>query len=68
MEDKVIWFAAPKNRIQTTHVFTNDEQVFLKREIPKSSSLKYHGEVWYPINFQWVSVIETRNNSIYQSA
>ncbi len=41
------------NVIKTQHVFSEDNQVFIKQEMTsngKTTSIK-----WFPVNFQWVS-------------
>lgn len=50
------------NSIKTKHVFTNNNQVYLKMD--KHNSLKNkktdHQIEWFPINFQWIPVIEVQ--------
>ncbi|MBU2904025.1 hypothetical protein KO529_04445 [Arenibacter algicola] len=53
--------------IETQHVFSEDNQVFLKRNMIESSNGKTLKDQWYPINFQWVSDMELRNNLALQS-
>lgn len=57
MENKVIWFATPNNTAPTKNVFYKDQQVFTKSENQESGLPENHGEVWYPINFQWIPVL-----------
>lgn len=53
--------------IQTQHVFSKDNQVFLKGNIVESSNGKIIQDQWFPINFLWVSDMELRQNLIQQS-
>ncbi|MCK0192081.1 hypothetical protein MWU84_19010 [Arenibacter sp. F20364] len=53
--------------IETQHVFSEDNQVFLKRNMKESSNGTVIKDQWYPINFQWVSDVKLRNNLIRQS-
>jgi len=57
MENKVIWFAMPNNTVQTKNVFYKDLEVFHKNETQKPGLPENRGEVWYPINFQWIPVL-----------
>ena len=40
--------------IKTKHVFIEDDKVFVKRDTQESALPDNHGEMWYPINFQWI--------------
>ncbi len=42
--------------IATKHVFTEDEQVFMKRDPEEPNGMEIEDEIWYPINFQWIPV------------
>lgn len=57
MENKVIWFATPNNTVQTKDIFYKDQQTLSKRESQESHFPESNGEVWYPINFQWIPVL-----------
>lgn len=39
--------------IETQHVFTENDQVFIKNS---NSSTKSNNEMWSPIQFKWVSI------------
>lgn len=41
--------------IETQHVFTENQQVFLKNKTCKNGTTL---EEWYPINFQWITVLK----------
>ena len=46
-----------KKGIQTKHVFSENNQVFIKNNegfTPKN----VNEEVWFPINFQWIPVVK----------
>ena len=53
-----------KEIIKTKYVFTENNQVYLKMD--KNSSLKNkktdHLMEWFPINFQWIPVVELQKN------
>ncbi|MCM4151108.1 hypothetical protein DHD05_05840 [Arenibacter sp. N53] len=53
--------------IETQHVFSENNQVFLKRNMVESSNGKTLKDQWHPINFQWISDMELRNNLALQS-
>ena len=53
--------------IETQHVFSENNQVFLKRNMLQASNGSIPKDQWYPINFQWVSDMELRNNLVLQS-
>ncbi|MDL5513511.1 hypothetical protein QSE00_16920 [Arenibacter sp. M-2] len=53
--------------IETQHVFSEDNQVFIKRNRVESSNGSILKDQWYPINFQWVSDMELRKNLALQS-
>lgn len=52
-----------KSKINTKHVFEKDNQVYLKNE-DKNTSKKIIESDYYPINFQWIPVIEVQNSLI----
>lgn len=54
--------------IETQHVFSENNQVYLKKGNTTSSSitLKTKGQ-WFPVNFQWMPVMELKNNLENQS-
>ncbi len=53
--------------IETQHVFSENDQVFLKQEHAENNILSIKNkEGWHPINFQWIPVI-TLNNSLQNS-
>ncbi len=41
--------------IETQHVFTENQQVYLKNKTFKNGTIL---EEWSPINFQWVTVVQ----------
>lgn len=48
------------NGIQSAHVFSSNDQVFIKKCNAFSSNgkvIKINEEDWSPINFQWIPVI-----------
>jgi hypothetical protein len=53
--------------IETQHVFSEDNQVFLKRSMVEPSNGTILRDEWFPINFQWVSDMELRNSLRLQS-
>ena len=60
----LIWVEKIKNNtmlhetIKTKHVFSDENQVFLKA----TEETTINNEEWYPINFQWIPIIELQNN------
>ncbi|EAR01238.1 hypothetical protein [Maribacter sp. HTCC2170] len=42
--------------IKTQHVFTADNQVFLRKENDIQTQSDLHSEEWLPINFQWATI------------
>lgn len=42
--------------IKTKRVFIEDNQVFMRRDTDKQSFSDRHGEVWYPIQLEWICV------------
>jgi len=46
-------------KIKTTHVYTKNNKVFLKNN---SSNKSLESDEWYPINFQWIPVIELQKS------
>lgn len=42
--------------IKTKRVFIEDNQMFMRRGTEEQSFSDQHGEVWYPIQLEWVSV------------
>jgi len=64
MEDIGNPFGRYHNAIETRHVFLQDSQVLLKT---KNQNRSCNGEEWYPINFQWIPVLELERNLIHQS-
>ncbi|WP_339712933.1 hypothetical protein [uncultured Kriegella sp.] len=53
--------------IQTQHVFSENDQVYLKIDSVEIASEKTFEDQWSPINFQWISDFELRKNFINQS-
>lgn len=43
--------------IKTQHVYSEKSQVFIKKEIRGETQTE---EEWFPINFQWIPVMELR--------
>ncbi|MUH38136.1 hypothetical protein D9O36_19975 [Zobellia amurskyensis] len=41
--------------IETQHVFSENNQVFLKNNFTRNSTVE---EEWSPINFQWIPVVQ----------
>lgn len=52
--------------IKTKYVFIEDGQVFIKRDTQESALPDSHGEVWYPINFQWMPIKVWDQNLTHQ--
>jgi|GEM_PF-1017854 len=48
--------------IETQHVFSENNQVYLKKEQDKPTTSLGGHEQWFPINFQWIPVMELQNN------
>ena len=67
MEDTTNRFGRYHSAIETQHVFLKDSQVFLKRDNQSQTNEIYTVEEWYPINFQWIPVLELQRNLIHQS-
>lgn len=46
--------------LNSKHVFTKNNQVFIKNKACLSSGkmIKVNQEVWSPINFQWIPIVE----------
>ncbi|CAM4312501.1 hypothetical protein ZORO111903_12900 [Zobellia roscoffensis] len=47
--------------IETQHVFSENNQVFLRNNCTGSSSTK---EEWSPINFQWIPVVKLQERLV----
>ncbi|MEM9143035.1 MAG: hypothetical protein AAGA86_08615 [Bacteroidota bacterium] len=45
--------------LQTRHVFSENNQVFLKQEA--SASKTHKNDQWFPVNFQWMPVVALKN-------
>lgn len=41
--------------INTRHVYSENDQVFLKKE---TNTNRFMEEEWFPINFQWIPVLQ----------
>ena len=51
------------NAIETRHVFTENNQIFLKHNsIEQTHLTRKNNEEWHPINFQWIPVIKLNQN------
>ncbi len=48
--------------IPTKHVFSENNQVFLKKEKKKISMEIHDIDEWSPINFQWIPVMALHKN------
>ncbi|MFH6603784.1 hypothetical protein ACEZ3G_09880 [Maribacter algicola] len=53
--------------ITTKHVFTENEQVFMKRDWEEYDGIEVGEEIWYPINFQWIPVKILEKSLTHQS-
>lgn len=53
--------------IKTQYVFAADNQVYLRKENNTESQTEVNHEEWFPINFQWISVLELNNSFNHQS-
>ncbi|MEZ4970914.1 MAG: hypothetical protein R2814_14890 [Flavobacteriaceae bacterium] len=53
--------------IETQHVFSEDNQVFIKKSRVGSPNGTILKDEWFPINFQWISDTELRKNIALQS-
>jgi len=53
--------------IDKQHVFSKNNQVYLKQITNEGFFLNQNNDEWFPINFQWVSPIELQNNFNHQS-
>ncbi|MEO9891119.1 hypothetical protein [Aurantibacter sp.] len=60
MKNKVIWFTTPKSNIETKHVFNHKNQVFLKGNSEETALNE--NDTWYPINFQWIPVLQLKES------
>ncbi len=55
-------------RLNTTYVFSKNNQVYIKKNADhsfnesKDPDMTEISEEWFPINFQWKSLIELRKN------
>lgn len=52
--------------IETQHVYSENNQVYLKNHSNKKMSVT-KAEEWFPINFQWKSDLELRDALVHQS-
>lgn len=41
--------------LKTNHVFVDENQVYLKKEIIETEILADQAVQWFPVNFQWSS-------------
>lgn len=53
--------------IPTQAVFSEGNTVFLKKNNVISLEAGMEEEEWFPVNFQWIPVMELRKNLIHQS-
>jgi hypothetical protein len=54
--------------IETQHVFSKNNQVYLKKGNTTSPSITLkNNDQWFPVNFQWMPVMELKNNLENQS-
>lgn len=44
------------NGIQTKHVFIEDEQVFLKKDVQETLVADTNTAEWFPTDFKWIPV------------
>lgn len=51
--------------IETRHVFSEDNQVFIKQEM--TSNGKIATEKWFPVHFYWASDMEVGNGATTQN-
>lgn len=58
MEHKTDKFNFRTAIAKTKHVFIKDNQVLLKKDNYIPFSKNDNNEEWYPVNFQWIPVIE----------
>ena len=47
--------------MKTKHVFIENDQVFLKKEKYHMGANEIEAVEWYPINLQWIPVLELNN-------
>lgn len=48
--------------IETQHVFSENNQVYLKENNKNTSNIKTIDDEWFPINFYWISDVQVRTN------
>ncbi|MEK6151934.1 hypothetical protein WIW50_01675 [Flavobacteriaceae bacterium 3-367] len=53
--------------IPTQAVFSEGNTVFLKKNNVISLETGMEDEEWFPVNFQWIPVMELRKNLLQQS-
>ncbi len=55
------------NVIDTQHVFSKNNQVYLKKDTNEATLIDNNNNEWFPINFQWIPIVELNNNFNHQS-
>lgn len=53
--------------IETQRVFSENNQVYLKKDTDGSFIKDKRNNEWFPINFQWIPIVELNNNFNHQS-
>lgn len=56
MENKTNIIKRFNTTITTQHVFTEDEQVYLKKDLEESVDSDANFAEWFPTDFQWIPV------------
>ncbi len=60
-------YSANYNVIPAKPVFTEDNKVFVKGDTKKNAKIGKQHKIWYPINFQWIPVLEIAGNLNHSS-
>ncbi|NAS13571.1 hypothetical protein [Poritiphilus flavus] len=57
-----------EHALAAQHVFTENNEVFIKKTTAKGQSAGRMEETeWFPVNFQWIPVMELRRKMRYES-
>lgn len=66
MEKKIICNIC-HNAINTQHVFSKSNQVYLKKDTNEVCPIDNNNDEWFPINFQWIPIVELNSIINHQS-
>ncbi len=68
MKSKESTFSRIRHKvIKTKHVFTENNQVFLKKALKDNETTAPGRDEWSPINFQWIPILKLHQNSLSRS-